>query len=454
MQDMKKQYTQTSSGYPLSKGGARTNRGVVYRGPNQVAVEDVGYPLLKNPALNGRPAPHAVIIKILVTNICGSDLHMYRGRTTAQPGMVFGHENTGIVHEIGEDVETVAPGDLVSVPFNVACGRCINCFKGQTNICLNTNPEVPGAAYGYVMMGPWPGGQTDYLLVPYADFNLLKIDNKEAAMARILDIALLSDVLPTAFDAAWRNGCGVKPGDSVYIAGAGPIGLTAAACCLQLLGAAVVVVGDFESSRLRLAERLGAKTIDLNSVKNGGAHQSLQQLLGNTQLADLIRHYTGGIFVDVAIDCTGYECCGMHGMGKRSQHERTDALNDCSKVLRFGGHCSVPAVYLPADPGASDLHGKKGEFTLDWGLQWAKGLSFTTGQCAVKNVNYRLLEAILADRLQVAKYLNPVVISLEQAPEAYANVSRGAAVKYFIDPHGMLPSSIRRSTGALTMEGR
>ena len=202
------------------------NRGVEYMGPGKVEVHSIDYPKL---AMGNRKCEHGVILKIVSTNICGSDQHMVRGRTTAPAGLVLGHEITGEVIEAGRDVEFIKVGDLVSVPFNIACGRCRNCKEGRTGICLNVNPARPGAAYGYVDMGGWVGGQADYVMVPYADFNLLKFPDKEQAMAKIRDLTLLSDIFPTGYHGAVTAGVG--PGSIVYVAGAGPVGLACAAAC-------------------------------------------------------------------------------------------------------------------------------------------------------------------------------------------------------------------------------
>src|ERR1700680_635647 len=215
-----------------------SNRGVAYMGPGVVEIHSIDFPKL---ALGSRKCEHGVILKVVTTNICGSDQHMVRGRTTAPRGLILGHEITGEVIEKGNDVEMLDIGDLVTVPFNIACGRCRNCREGRTGICLTVNPARPGAAYGYVDMGGWVGGQAEYVLVPYADFNLIKFPNREEAMAKIKDLTLLSDIFPTGY-----HGCiqaAVGPGTTVYIAGAGPVGLAAAAGA-QLLGAAVVIVGD------------------------------------------------------------------------------------------------------------------------------------------------------------------------------------------------------------------
>ena len=276
-----------------------SNRGVAYVGPGKVEVKSIDYPKLKMPAsetnpFGGKDAPHGVILKVITTNICGSDQHMVRGRTTAPKGLILGHEITGEVIEKGVDVEMVNIGDLCSVPFNIACGRCRNCREGQTGICLTVNPARPGAAYGYVDMGGWVGGQAEYVLVPYADFNLLKFPNKDKAMAKIKDLTLLSDIFPTGFHGAVKAGVG--PGSVVYVAGAGPVGLACAASC-HLLGAAVVIVGDMIPERLAQAKSFGCEIIDL---KKSGS------------LADQIAQIVGVPEVDCAVDCVGFEARG-HG---------------------------------------------------------------------------------------------------------------------------------------------
>src|SRR5918998_291716 len=235
------------------------NRCVVYMGPGTVEVQDIGYPELALPEQN-RKCEHGVILKVVSTNICGSDQHMVRGRTTAPSGLILGHEITGEVIELGRDVEFIKEGDLVSVPFNIACGRCRNCKEGQTGICLNVNPDRPGSAYGYVDMGGWVGGQAEYVMVPYADWNLLKFPDKDQAMEKILDLTMLSDIFPTGFHGA--STAGVGPGSTVYIAGAGPVGL-AAAYSAQLLGAAVGIVCDPIAERPRQARSFGCETVDL-----------------------------------------------------------------------------------------------------------------------------------------------------------------------------------------------
>src|SRR5689334_18137397 len=253
---------------------ASSNRGVAYIKPGEVKVESIDFPKLYDPARK-KKIEHGVLLKIVSTNICGSDQHMVRGRTTAPAGLILGHEITGEVIEAGRDVEFIKEGDLVSVPFNIACGRCRNCKERNTGVCENVNPDRPGSAYVYVDMGGWVGGQAEYVLVPYADFNCLKFPDKDQAMEKIRDLTMLSDIFPTGY-----HGCvtaGVGTGSTVYIAGAGPVGLAAAASA-QLLGAAVVVVGDMIEERLAQAKSFGCETIDLS--KDGEITDHLEQILG------------------------------------------------------------------------------------------------------------------------------------------------------------------------------
>src|SRR5919206_184890 len=268
---------------------ADTNKGVVYTGPGQVEVQDLDYPKLELPEQNNRQLQHGVILRVVATNICGSDQHMVRGRTTAPEGQTLGHEITGEVAEVGRDVEYLKQGDLVSVPFNIACGRCRNCKERNTGVCENVNPARDGAAYGYVDMGGWLGGQARYVTVPYADWNLLKFPDKDQAMAKIRDLAMLSDIFPTGYHGAYT--AGVTTGSTVYVAGAGPVGLACAAAS-QLLGAAVVIVGDMNRERLAQARSFGCETVDLSQ---------------SGDLPDKIAQIVGEPVVDAAVDCVGFE---------------------------------------------------------------------------------------------------------------------------------------------------
>ena len=400
------------------------NNAVVYQGPGKVSVEAIPYPKFElqdgpgvNPANVGRKVPHAVILKVVSTNICGSDQHMVRGRTTAPVGLALGHEITGEVIETGPDVEFIKVGDVCSVPFNIACGRCRNCKEGKTGICLNVNPDRPGSAYGYVDMGGWVGGQAEFALVPYADWNLLKFPDKDKAMAKILDLTMLSDIFPTGFHGAFS--AGTKPGSTVYVAGAGPVGL-AAATSAQLLGAAVVIVGDLNAERLAQARSFGCETVD---VSQGDPRDQIEQILGVPE-------------VDCAVDAVGFEARG-HGTGSAKEAPAT-VLNSLMEITAAGGALGIPGLYVTGDPGAVDEAAKVGSLSISLGTGWAKSLSFTTGQCPVMRYHRGLMQAILNDKVQIGKNVNATVIPLADAPAGYAEFDKGSSKKYVIDPHGMI----------------
>ena len=401
-----------------------SNKAISYAGPGKVEVVDTEYPefVLKdgpgvNPANIGRKVDHGVILKTVATNICGSDQHMVRGRTTAPEGLVLGHEITGEVVEVGRDVEFVRVGDLVSVPFNISCGRCRNCKEGKTGICLNVNPDRPGSAYGYVDMGGWVGGQAEYVLVPYADWNVLKFPDKDQAMEKILDLTMLSDIFPTGFHGAVSAGVGV--GSTVYVAGAGPVGI-AAATSAHLLGAACVIVGDLNEDRLAQARGFGCETVD---VSKGDPKDQIAQILGDPE-------------VDCGIDAVGFEA---RGHGKDASHEApATVLNSLMDITRAGGSLGIPGLYVTGDPGAPDEAAKEGSLSMRFGLGFAKSHVFVTGQCPVMKYNRGLMQAILHDKVSIAKNVNATPIRLEDAPQGYADFDSGVAKKFVLDPHGLI----------------
>jgi glutathione-independent formaldehyde dehydrogenase len=400
------------------------NKAVAYIEPGKVEVQTIDYPKLEvqdgpgvHPDNVGRKTPHGAILKIVSTNICGSDQHMVRGRTTAPEGLILGHEITGEVIETGPGVEFIKEGDLVSVPFNIACGRCRNCKEGNTGVCENVNPDRPGSAYGYVDMGGWVGGQAEYVLVPYADWNLLKFPDKDQAMEKILDLTMLSDIFPTGFHGAYT--AGVKSGSTVYVAGAGPVGLAAAYSAL-LLGAAVVFVGDLIPERLAQAKSFGAEPID---VSKGDPREQIEELLGEPE-------------VDAAVDAVGFEA---RGHGADADHEApATVLNSIMDVTRAAGKLGIPGLYVTGDPGAADEAAQQGSLSIRIGLGWAKSHTFTTGQCPVMRYHRGLMQMILHDRAQIAKAVNATVITLDEAPDGYKDFDSGAAKKFVFNPNGLI----------------
>jgi glutathione-independent formaldehyde dehydrogenase len=391
------------------------NNGVVFLGQNKVEVQSIDYPKMQNPA--GKKINHGVILKVVSTNICGSDQHMVRGRTTAPTGMVLGHEITGEIIEAGSDVEYLKIGDLVTVPFNVACGRCRTCREQETGVCLNVNPGRAGGAYGYVDMGGWVGGQARFVMVPYADFNLIKFPDKAQAMEKIKDLTMLSDILPTGFHGAVTAGVGV--GSIVYIAGAGPVGLAAAASA-QILGAALIMVGDMNTDRLKHVKKVGFTPIDLTKSDN---------------LGDLIEAVVGKPEVDAAVDAVGFEA---KAQGKNGEEAPATVLNSLMSIVRAAGGIGIPGLYVTEDPGSKDEAAKQGNLKMRFGLGWAKSHHFYTGQTPVLKYNRQLMQAILHDRLPIAKIVNATVISLDEAPKGYKDFDSGVAKKFILDPHGLL----------------
>jgi glutathione-independent formaldehyde dehydrogenase len=360
-------------------------KAVVYRGPFQVAVENVDDPRIE--------APSDAIVRITTSNICGSDLHMYEGRTAAEPGMVMGHENMGVVEDVGSDITRIRRGDRVSVPFNIACGTCKNCTSGWTSFCLRTNPTqgVDGAAYGYAQMGPYRGGQAEYLRVPYADFNLLTLP---PGTEHERDFTTLSDIFPTGYHGAEL--AGVKPGDDVVVFGAGPVGLLAAHSS-YLRGAARVLVADMESDRLALAGRFGATAIDLR----------------DSDAAEQVLAATDGLGADCGIEAVGYQAHDPQG----AEHPEM-VLDALAKCVRATGGIGVVGVYMPSDPGARSEPAKDGRIGFDFGTMFQKGQHLGTGQCPVKRYNEALRDLIVAGHATPSLLVSHE-LALDTAPDAY-----------------------------------
>jgi glutathione-independent formaldehyde dehydrogenase len=291
------------------------------------------------------------------------------------------------------------------------------CNEGKTGICLNVNPARAGAAYGYVDMGGWVGGQAEYVTIPFADFNLLRFPDRDAALEKILDLTMLSDIFPTGYHGAYT--AGVTTGSTVYVAGAGPVGL-AAAYSAQLLGASTVIVGDMNADRLAQAKSFGCEIADLST---GDA------------LADIIADILGEPVVDAAVDAVGFEA---RGHGPDAGEAPATVLNDIMDVARAGASLGIPGLYVTGDPGAVDNAAKQGQIGVRLGLGWAKSHTFVTGQCPVKQYNRQLMNLILADKAHIAKAVNAATISLDDAPRGYAEFDKGSAQKFVIDPHGMV----------------
>jgi glutathione-independent formaldehyde dehydrogenase len=365
-------------------------RAVVYKGPFEVAIESVPDPEIQH--------PNDAIVKITSSCICGSDLHMYEGRTAAEPGIVFGHENMGVIQEVGSAVKDRKVGDRVVMPFNVACGFCKNCLGGFTGFCVTVNPGFAGGAYGYVAMGPYTGGQAEYLRVPFADFNCLVLPPGEQNEA---DYSLLADIFPTGYHGAEL--AGVKPGESVAVFGAGPVGLMAAYSCV-IRGAAEVYSVDHVKERLDKAEEIGA--IPINYDESDPVQQ--------------IKDMRDGQGTDKGIDAVGYQAtsAGSSAAGGEQDEVPNIVLNQLIDTVAPTGSLGIPGLYVPSDPGGVDENAKKGALSINFGRLFEKGLRLGTGQCNVKQYNAHLRDLITVGRANPGFVVSHEV-SLDGAVDAY-----------------------------------
>jgi glutathione-independent formaldehyde dehydrogenase len=359
-------------------------KAVVYKGARSVAVEEVPDARVEEST--------DVVIKLTTTNICGSDLHMYEGRTGVEEGKVLGHENMGVVEAVGKAVSQFKPGDRVSVPFNIACGFCKNCLTGWTSFCTRMNPTdgIDGAAYGYANMGPYDGGQAEYLRVPHGDFNLLPLPQ---GTEHENDFTMLSDIFPTGWHGVVLSG--LQPGDSVAVYGGGPVGLMAAHSAM-LMGASKVFVIDQQADRLQLAKSIDAIPIDYSQG------DPVEQILDAT----------GGVGTDRGVEAVGYQAHDHSG----DEHPEM-VLDNLVKTVRTTGGIGVVGVYVPEDPGA-DKPEEAGRIGWDYGTFFTKGQSMGTGQAPVKRYNRQLRDLIVAGRAKPG-FIVSHELGLEEAPDAY-----------------------------------
>ena len=359
-------------------------KALVYNGPRNVTVQEVPDATIERPT--------DVLVKITTTNICGSDLHMYEGRTDVEPGTVLGHENLGQVIEIGSAVDQVKVGDRVCLPFNISCGFCKNCERGLTGFCLTANPGSAGAAYGYSGMGPYSGGQAEYLRVPYGDFNCLRLpDDAEEKEA---DYVMLSDIFPTGYHATEL--ADVRPGESVVVYGAGPVGLMAAYSAM-IRGAAKVMIVDRHPDRLALAEKIGVISID--DSKGSPVEQVLE--------------LTGGEGADKGCECVGYQAHDPQG-----EEHANMTMDNLVQSVRPTGMLGVVGVFVPEDPGAPDKLSKQGRIAFNYGQFWEKGQRIGTGQANVKAYNRQLCNLIHSGRAKPS-FIVSHTLPLRDAPDAY-----------------------------------
>lgn len=372
-------------------------RALTWHGKKDVRVDTVDDPSI----LNSRDA----IIKVTSTAICGSDLHLYDGVIpTMQAGDILGHEFMGEVVEVGSKAGTLKKGDRVVVPFVIACGSCFFCNKQQFSACDNSNPaekaDMSETLYGQQMSGlfgyshltgGYPGGQAEFVRVPFADVGPIIVDDD-------LDddeVLFLSDILPTGWMAA--SNCEIEEGDTVAVWGCGPVGLFAIQSAL-IMGAAQVIAIDHYPHRLELARQLGAKALDFEQVD---IHEALLEM-------------TGGIGPDAVIDAVGLESHGfaldnLYDYAKQTlmlETGRPHALRQALFSCRKGGRVSIPGVY----------GGFVDKFPI--GALMEKGLTVRTGQTHVHRYLPELLERIRERKIDTT-FLISHRLPLEQAAEGY-----------------------------------
>ncbi|OOQ84765.1 glutathione-independent formaldehyde dehydrogenase [Penicillium brasilianum] len=387
---------------------ATTMQALNYLGPYKVRVEEVEKPKIEH--------PDDIIVKVTTAAICGSDLHMYEGRTAAEPGITFGHENMGIVEELGEGVTLLKKGDRVVMPFNVADGRCRNCEEGKTAFCTGVNPGFAGGAYGYVAMGPYRGGQAQYIRIPYADFNALKLPPGKEHES---DFILLADVFPTGMLAFSFHGwhgveiSGFQSGESIAVFGAGPVGLMAAYSAV-LRGGSNIYVVDRVPERLKAAEKIGCIPIDF--TKGDAVDQ-------------IIAH--NGDMVDRSVDAVGYQAVNPNG----SSEKPNIVLENMIRVTRACGGLGIAGLYVPSDPGASDAASANGMISLSFGKLFEKASSFRLIE--KEAYNRYLRDMIIAGKAKPSFVISHE-IGLADAEDAYDKFDKreNGWTKVIIHPNG------------------
>lgn len=380
-------------------------KAVVYDGTRKVAVRSVPKPEIE--------VPTDIILKVTSAAICGSDLHMYEGRTDVEKEKVLGHEILGVIDEAGDGVHQFKKGDRIVLPFNISCGGCLNCVRGFPNMCYNTDLEGDaGAAYGFAGMGPFNGGQAEYVRVPYADFNAIKLPGKPGDKFED-DFLMLADILPTAYHANVL--ANVQVGHSVAIYGAGPVGLLSVMSA-RLRGAADIYIVDHYKDRLAKAKELGA--IPINSDEGDPIEQIRKH---RAYIKPMLRPGEDPVAQGVmsGIDAVGYQA---HDLSNTENEDHAGVLRDLTELLMPTGSLGSIGVYLPADPGAKGK-AKEGIYELPWGMMWYKGLKIGTGQCPVKNYGEQLRELVFSGHANPGTIVSHH-IAIEEAPAMYERFDR------------------------------
>jgi glutathione-independent formaldehyde dehydrogenase len=377
-------------------------KAVVYQAVRTVAVHDVADATIETDS--------DAVIRVTSSAICGTDLHMYDGRTGATPGFVLGHEPLGVVEQVGRGVETVTPGTRVVIPTHLYCGTCVMCARGLSAACLRARPEGPGAAYGYVGMGPYRGAQAQLLRVPWADANCIPVPG-EPGDSYEGDFVLLADAFVTGWHATIL--ADVHAGDTVAVFGAGTIGLLSAYAAL-LRGARAVYSVDGVDARLEKAGELGAVPVDFRTcdpVEQIREHRVRAGLpIGEEKL--------GG--VDKVIDAVGFQA------RDRAQPDRerpNQVIADAARLVNPTGSIGVAGVYPQ-----KDLHPQPGatvdeSLTAPWGTLFTKGVTVGFGRTHDRRYTTHLRDLITSGRARPGAIVTHHG-TLSDAPELYRQFDR------------------------------
>ena len=389
-------------------------KAIVFQGTRDVAPQTVDDAALED--------PEDVVVEITSSAICGTDLHMYDGRTGAEPGLVLGHEPLGVIREAGEDVHLVRPGQRVVIPTHLYCGLCFNCARGYSAACLRVRPGGFGAAYGYAGMGPYRGAQADLLRVPFADANCIPLPG-EPGDDREDDFVMLAD----AFVTGWRATelAQVEPASTVAVFGAGAIGLLAAHSAL-LKGAAEVYVVDHIAARLDKAGEIGATPVDFRA---GDPVEQIQELRRSRGLPIGEEKMTG---VQAAIDAVGFQA------RDRADPDRENPLQvvgDVARIVNPTGHVGIAGVYAEKDLRPAPEGHPDGRLTVPWATFFSKGVTIGFGRTNGRRYTARLRDLVVTGRAHPG-----FVVShhgtLDEAPGFYDTFDRRAAgiVKAVLNP--------------------
>ena len=377
---------------------------MVYQGTRDVGVQTVDDAVLED--------PEDVVIEVTSSAICGTDLHMYDGRTGAEPGLVLGHEPLGVVRAVGEDVHLVRPGQRVVIPTHLFCGVCYNCARGYSAACLRVRPGGFGAAYGYAGMGPYRGAQAELLRVPFADANCIPLPG-EPRDEREDDFVMLADAFVTGWHATEL--AQVEPTSTVAVFGAGAVGLLAAHSAL-IKGAGEVYVVDHVAARLDKAGELGATPIDFTL---GDPVDQIQELRRAHGLPLGEEPMTG---VDAAIDAVGFQA---RDRSDPSRENPLQVVSDLARLINPTGRVGIAGVYAekdlhPAPEGTGD-----GRLTVPWATFFSKGVTVGFGRTHDRRYTAHLRDLVLRHRARpgfIVTHHGP----LAEAPAFYDAFDRRA----------------------------